>query len=57
MNQWLSCVAIPSSMVGLGPYDCLMIALDPDGYVESGVAIGVIISAWTNGEQVKCWSN
>lgn len=37
MYQWLSCVAIPSSMAGLGPYDCLMIASDPDGYRGSGV--------------------
>jgi len=40
-------------MAGLRSYDCLMIASDPDGCGESGVGNRMIISAWTNGEQVK----
>lgn len=56
MYHWLSCVAIPSSMDGLGPYDCLMIASDPDGYGESGVGnrgglflLGPMGSRWSAG--------
>lgn len=56
MYQQLSCVAIPSSMAGLGSYDCLMIASDPDGYGESSVGNRVIISCldqWGAGEELE----
>lgn len=43
-------------MVGLGPYDCLMIALDPDGYGETDVGNRgdyFCLDQWEAGEELE----